>query len=296
VDSIDELLAPYQAVIDKLNEELGSDIYIPEKNKMKVYQNIQDMTPKEVEEMLRKEYRESVANGHPKTDAKLEETTLDELLAPYQAVIDKLNEELGSSISIPKKNRVKVYQNIKDKTPKEVEEMLRKEYQDYIADDSPNSGEIDEEDDDLIEDAAPMSSDSGEIYNNDDMIEDAVHMQHQDIRNLKKANVSEVKSPNAIREKYKQTTPIGHNSEMYLKSTVFTVLGEAGSYTYEKIHEYGSQWPSTYKGYHFEVDSGSYKLSSNKKNCTVTLTGHPQDANGFVQLLHLKATNTFNAG
>jgi hypothetical protein len=85
--------------------------------------------------------------------------SLDELLAPYQAMIDKLNEELGSAIYIPEKNKVKVYQNIKDKTPKEVEEMLRKQYQDYIADDSPNSGGIHEKDD-MTEDPMP----SGDPY------------------------------------------------------------------------------------------------------------------------------------
>lgn len=54
--TIDDLLAPYQSVIDKVNAELGSAIYIPDKNKEKVYNNIKDMPPDEVERMLREEY------------------------------------------------------------------------------------------------------------------------------------------------------------------------------------------------------------------------------------------------
>lgn len=55
--TIDELLAPYQAVIDKLNAELGLTMYIPDKNKEKVYNNIKDMSTDEFEAMLRDEYK-----------------------------------------------------------------------------------------------------------------------------------------------------------------------------------------------------------------------------------------------
>lgn len=56
-ENIDELLAPYKVVIDKVNTELGSAFYIPDKNKEKVYNNIKNMTPDEVEAMLREDYK-----------------------------------------------------------------------------------------------------------------------------------------------------------------------------------------------------------------------------------------------
>ena len=56
VATIDKQLAPYQAVINKVNAELGSTIYIPDKNKVTVYNNIKNMTPDEFETKIRNEY------------------------------------------------------------------------------------------------------------------------------------------------------------------------------------------------------------------------------------------------
>jgi len=64
------------------------------------------------------------------------EKTIDELLAPYQTVIDKLNTELGTTFYIPYENREKVYNNIKNKTPDEFEALLREEYKDLNSDPS----------------------------------------------------------------------------------------------------------------------------------------------------------------
>lgn len=57
--TIDELLVPYRAVIDKLNEELGSTMYIPHENKEKIDNNIKNMTPDELGALLRQEYKSS---------------------------------------------------------------------------------------------------------------------------------------------------------------------------------------------------------------------------------------------
>ncbi|HAZ36990.1 MAG TPA: hypothetical protein DEF85_05070 [Clostridiaceae bacterium] len=57
--NIDDLLAPYQAVIDKINSDLGSSIYIPDKNKGMVYNNIKNKTLAEFEATLRDEYEAS---------------------------------------------------------------------------------------------------------------------------------------------------------------------------------------------------------------------------------------------
>lgn len=63
-ENIDELLAPYQEIIDKINAELGSTIYIPDENKEKVYESLKGMSPAEVEKLLRNEYK-AIVSGEP---------------------------------------------------------------------------------------------------------------------------------------------------------------------------------------------------------------------------------------
>jgi hypothetical protein len=53
----------YQKIVDKVNEELGSDFFILENKKEEVYNNIKDMTPEEVEEMLKYEYKTFTFNS-----------------------------------------------------------------------------------------------------------------------------------------------------------------------------------------------------------------------------------------
>jgi cell shape-determining protein MreC len=55
--SIDDLLAPYQSVINKVNADLGSSYFILDKSKEQVYNNIKNKTPEEFEAMLRQEYK-----------------------------------------------------------------------------------------------------------------------------------------------------------------------------------------------------------------------------------------------
>jgi len=189
---------------------------------------------------------------------------IDELLGPYQAVIDKVNSDLGSSIYIPDKNKEMVYNNIKSKTTAEFEAMLRNEYKALTV-------------------SEPSITQSG----SGNYARDTLTVNSQN---------NEVITPNYVRESIIQTAPISYNSEMFLNSTVFSGTVVAGTYVYESISSYGSQWPSGFTGFHFAVDSGSYSLSSDKKQCTVTLKGHPQDANGVALLIVLTATNTFSAG
>lgn len=63
-ETIDELLAPYQAVIDKVNADLGTTIYIPEENKEKVYNSIKGMSLNEVEALLKSHYKNTIT-GKP---------------------------------------------------------------------------------------------------------------------------------------------------------------------------------------------------------------------------------------
>ena len=66
---IDALLAPYQEVLDRLNEENGWTLAIPEEAQEKVYNAYKDCTPEEFGERVQQEYhqaREDVANpGEP---------------------------------------------------------------------------------------------------------------------------------------------------------------------------------------------------------------------------------------
>lgn len=63
---IDRSLRPYQDVIDKVNRELGSTIYIPEENREEVYGNIKDLSLSEFEAIMRKEYPDTLPPADPK--------------------------------------------------------------------------------------------------------------------------------------------------------------------------------------------------------------------------------------
>jgi len=58
-DDIDFLLIPYQKVLDNFSEEFGISIYVEDKNKEKLYNNVKNMTPKRFEQSLRDQYKEA---------------------------------------------------------------------------------------------------------------------------------------------------------------------------------------------------------------------------------------------
>lgn len=62
VSDIDELLKPYQEVIDRLNEEYNCGLLIPEDRKISVYMAYKDMTPEEFEKQILAELNESTEN------------------------------------------------------------------------------------------------------------------------------------------------------------------------------------------------------------------------------------------
>ncbi|MCM3318003.1 hypothetical protein M3603_15400 [Rummeliibacillus stabekisii] len=57
---VDLLLIPYTKVLTKLSDEYGTKMYVPEKNKEKLLNNVKEMTPKQFENQLRKQYEESL--------------------------------------------------------------------------------------------------------------------------------------------------------------------------------------------------------------------------------------------
>ena len=68
VEDIDELLKPYQAVLDRLNEEYGCGLYIPEDRKISVYIAYKDMTTEEFEAQIRKELEATTNDEHTEQD------------------------------------------------------------------------------------------------------------------------------------------------------------------------------------------------------------------------------------
>ena len=99
--------------------------------------------------------------------------------------------------------------------------------------------------------------------------------------------------PYYVSEDITQYASLSYNSSMYLSSNVFSFTGGSGTFKYNSIYSYGTTWPSGFTGFHWEVDSKSARLSSDEKSCTVTLRGHPEDANGVALALSLTASNTF---
>ncbi|HWI48374.1 MAG TPA: hypothetical protein VNU45_09160 [Rummeliibacillus sp.] len=74
--------------------------------------------------------------------AKTKDDT-DFLLIPYQKVLDNLSEEFGITFYVEDNNKEKLYNNVKDMTPKKFEQSLRdqfKEAQQYMHDASYDNG------------------------------------------------------------------------------------------------------------------------------------------------------------
>ena len=59
---IDELLKPYQDVLDRLNAEYDYKLYIPEDRKYSVYEAYKDLSPEEFEKQILAELNESTEN------------------------------------------------------------------------------------------------------------------------------------------------------------------------------------------------------------------------------------------
>lgn len=185
------------------------------------------------------------------------ESNIDIQLESYQKIIDKLNSELGSKMYIREDNKIQVYKSFKNKTPEEIESLLREEY---------------------IQNEQNIKS--SERKSSDYMRSPAI--------------VNELPSTRSVSEDITQTCSISYNSEAYLDSTIFSP-GSTGTYVYESINGYGAQWPSNYTGYHFEVSNGYHTMSSDNKKCTVTLKGVPTNSSRISLAISLKETITFSA-
>ncbi|WP_409368745.1 hypothetical protein [Lysinibacillus sp. 38-6] len=173
----------------------------------------------------------------------------EKFISPYQEVMDKLTNEYGVEFYINPEKMDHFYNNVRDMSPEELEKILREQYKDFL----------------------------GNFYNDMD------------------SNSNYLISPLSINEDITQQVALRYNSSMYLNSKIFSATGNPGTYIYQSIKSYGTTWPSTYTGYHWQVDDASHKLSSDSKSCTVYLRGHPENAYGVSLALSLTASYTFYA-
>lgn len=114
------------------------------------------------------------------------ESNIDIQLESYQKIIDKLNSELGSKMYIREDNKIQVYKSFKNKTPEEIESLLREEY---------------------IQNEQNIKS--SERKSSDYMRSPAI--------------VNELPSTRSVSEDITQTCSISYNSEAYLDSTIFSL-------------------------------------------------------------------------
>lgn len=70
-NDIDALLRPYQEVLDRLNEEHGYGLYIPEDKKESVYEAYKNMTPEEFETEMIKELEEETSGRDVSNDSEI---------------------------------------------------------------------------------------------------------------------------------------------------------------------------------------------------------------------------------
>jgi len=70
-EKIDESINQYQEIMDKLTDEFGVEFYINPEKQEQFYSSVKDMTPNELEQMLRNQYQEFVNNYYNNTQESL---------------------------------------------------------------------------------------------------------------------------------------------------------------------------------------------------------------------------------
>lgn len=193
-------------------------------------------------------------------NAESENTPVSDLLLPYVEVIEEVNQETGSQIYIPTGKEEDVYNYYKDYSLEEFKQSLLNDINNY------NTSLSSSQDMTVVD----IGYSTGEFSRN------------------------EVQS-RAMVEDVVQVAPIGYNTSVYLYATVFGG-GNPITYKYQSIDDIRIGWPSDYTGFHFAASSCSYEVSSDRKTCTVTLTGSPMNAAGLVQTVIKTYTVTFTAG
>lgn len=184
--------------------------------------------------------------------------TLITSVAQYQRIICEVNEKYGACFTVPAESERTVLQNLieKEYTEETFKEQLIKDWHTFLA----------------IENGS----------NSDTETENIVNFNESGI------------SPLSVRESITQRQAIEYNSTVFLKSTVFSGSGVAGTYTYESIQGKGVE--TNPKVMHLSVASISHSLSSNRKNCTVTVVAYPVSADGIMLTVKKTYKVPFYAG
>ncbi len=177
-------------------------------------------------------------------------------LQQLSSVVAKVNADLGSTITIPEEEENNVYLYYKDYSLEEFEEEIRTEYEDFLT---------------------SSFTDKKASENTD---------------NFAKANSASMKSTGS--ENIVQEKALRYNSTLRLKSKIYG-LGSPPVYRYRSITSVSTLWPSSYTGYHYHLTSSSYSISTDKKKCTVQITGVPKNAAGLTLTTILHDTVVFSA-
>lgn len=193
-------------------------------------------------------------------NAESENTPISALLLPYIEVIEEVNEETGSRIFIPDGKEEDVYNYYKDYSLEEFKQSLLNDINNYNT---------------TLSSSQDMTVVNTGYSSNELSVNSA--------------------QPRAMVEDVVQVAPIPYDSYVYLCSTVIGG-GNPITYKYKTIIDVYVDWPDENTGFHFAVSSGSYSVSSDRKTCTVTLTGSPMNAAGLVLSVVKTCTVTFTAG
>ena len=286
-DTIDTLLVPYIEVLKKLNADIGINLFIPDDRKESVYEYYKGYSPEEFEESIlnglnctgNDVYDDLNSNTgitvesfpayacNNKTSSIDEDSrrdTIDALLAPYIAVLDKVNAQTGAKLCIPDERKEDVYRYYKDYTLEEFEKSL--------IDGLNNTGDGN---------AFDVSGSMGRLS-----IEIPVSCD---------PNVNQGAEPNSVTENIEQKSYISYDSRLHVYSTVVG-SGSPLTYRYKRINKIDVTWStSNPNSFHFHMTSCSYSFSNNNKTCTVTVNGSPANAGGIVNSTQITLTRIFNA-
>lgn len=199
--------------------------------------------------------------------------SMDEFFAPYQEVIDKLNEEFGCTIYIPEDGKEEVYVNIKDTSLENFEANLRSQLSKTL----------------LADQTAHQENSASPVLGS---VCRLPFLPTQDIM------VSPLVQPRSVREDIVQQQYLDEAAYVNLYSTVMSGSGTVGSFYYTDINGVSSGWIKGTGTFFFvpNLDQCTYSLDSSKKQCTLTFPCSKRNDDGLFLLGLWNLTITFVAG
>jgi hypothetical protein len=200
-------------------------------------------------------------------------------ISPYQEVINKLNEELGSQISIPDNETIQfasldrntIYNNIINQSLSDFEASLRNEFKEF---------------------ENPITPFTRSDVDNGTRVSIPINPEYQ-------ANEIEPYAQE-IRERIVQKAYLYNNNgesrgAVDLEAEVYSSGWEAYLFKYSTIYSMG-YYTYTDRTHFRATKKPTYTLSSDRKNCTVKYIGSHFTSNGLMLTGQLTYTITYNAG